>query len=234
MDISFLVALFIGFVLGIKHALEPDHMIAVSTIASKSKSLWKSSLIGVYWGLGHTLTLFIVGTLLIVMKIELSTKWALSLEFLVGIMLVYLGLTSFFTWRRKKIHYHDHDHGSYKHNHYHETHEHEHKGFSIYKSIVIGMIHGLAGSAAMILLTMAMAKSVWGAMIYIVFFGLGTVVGMMLFTTLLSIPFTLSSKNYRLKGIMIRITGLVSIIFGFFYMYNLGINEELFRLWINN
>jgi sulfite exporter TauE/SafE len=232
MDTSFFAAIFIGFLLGIKHAMEPDHLIAVSTIASNSKNLWKSALTGVYWGLGHTLTLLIVGTLLIVMKIELSTKWALSLEFLVGVMLVYLGLTSFFTWKGKKIHHHDHDHGGYKHNHFHDVHRHEHLDFSFQKSIFIGMIHGLAGSAAMVVLTMATVSTVWGALLYIGLFGLGTVAGMMLFTTIIGIPFAYSATHIRLNVVLIRFTGLTSAIFGFYYMYNLGINEDLFHLWI--
>lgn len=92
MEIGFLSILALGFILGIKHAIEPDHVIAVSTIASQTKKLWRSALSGVFWGIGHTFTLFIVGIIVIAMKTEIPDKWAMSLEFLVGIMLVYLGL----------------------------------------------------------------------------------------------------------------------------------------------
>ena len=100
MEISLISILILGFVLGVKHAIEPDHIIAVSTIASHSKKLWRSSLAGVFWGVGHTLTLFIVSMLIIAFKIEIPEKWALSFEFLVGIMLVYLGLTSFLSFKK--------------------------------------------------------------------------------------------------------------------------------------
>lgn len=96
MEMSLLLVLAIGFVLGIKHALEPDHIIAVSTIASQSKKIWKSSLAGVFWGIGHTLTLLVFGVILILLKNEIPEAWAMSLEFLVGIMLVYLGITTIF------------------------------------------------------------------------------------------------------------------------------------------
>ena len=91
MEVTLFSVLALGFILGIKHAIEPDHVIAVSTIASKSKKLWHASLAGVYWGIGHTATLFIIGIILIFMKNDIPEKWSMSLEFLVGIMLVYLG-----------------------------------------------------------------------------------------------------------------------------------------------
>ena len=108
MEVNFLSILALGFVLGIKHAIEPDHVIAVSTIASQSKKLLRSSLAGVFWGIGHTATLLIVGIILIFMKGEIPDKWAMSLEFLVGIMLVYLGVTTILSL--KNIHTHEHEH----------------------------------------------------------------------------------------------------------------------------
>ena len=109
MEISFLSILALGFVLGIKHAIEPDHVIAVTTIASQSKKLLRSSLAGVFWGIGHTATLFIVGVILIFMKGEIPEEWAMSLEFLVGIMLVYLGVTTILSFKNIHIHQHEHD-----------------------------------------------------------------------------------------------------------------------------
>jgi high-affinity nickel permease len=123
MGISFLTILAFGFALGIKHAIEPDHVIAVSTIASQSKKLSKSSLAGVFWGIGHTATLFIVGIFLIVMKGEITEKWAMSLEFLVGIMLVYLGVTTIVKFKK-----------SYEH-------DHNKKSLSLFKSMFIGFIN---------------------------------------------------------------------------------------------
>ena len=225
MEISFLSILALGFVLGIKHAIEPDHVIAVSTIASQSKKLLRSSLAGVFWGIGHTATLFIVGVILIFMKGEISEKWAMSLEFLVGIMLVYLGITTILSLKNIHIHQHEHDGEEHKHNH-------QHKNVSYLKSMLIGLVHGLAGSGAMVLLTMSTVNSAWEGAIYILIFGAGTVIGMLFFTTIIGIPFIISAKKLSLNKILTQITGVISTVFGIYYMYNLGVTEGLFKLWI--
>jgi ABC-type nickel/cobalt efflux system permease component RcnA len=219
MDITLFSILSIGFLLGIKHAIEPDHVIAVSTIASKSKKLWQSTLAGVFWGIGHTATLFIVGLILIAMKNEISDKMSMSLEFVVGIMLVYLGATNIINFRKKK----QHDHP-----------QNEQKGnkMSYLKSTAIGLVHGLAGSAAMVLLTMTIVDSFWEAAVYILVFGAGTILGMLFFTTILGIPFVFSSKKYNVNRVLAVFAGGVSLVFGIYYMYNLGVTEGLFSLWI--
>ncbi|MDM5283044.1 urease accessory protein UreH [Peribacillus frigoritolerans] len=212
MEMSLLLVLAIGFVLGIKHALEPDHIIAVSTIASQSKKIWKSSLAGVFWGIGHTLTLLVFGVILILLKNEIPEAWTMSLEFLVGIMLVYLGITTIFSWKQTK--------------------RHDHTGRATYlKSMLVGIVHGLAGSAAMVLLTLSTIDAAWQGAIYIIIFGVGTCIGMLLFTTILSIPFVTSSFSKKVNLLLIRLTGVISTLFGIYYMYNLGINEELFSVW---
>lgn len=210
--------LIIGFILGIKHAIEPDHVIAVSTIVSRTKKLWTSSLVGMFWGIGHTLTLLIFGMIFIFMKKDIPNEWALSLEFAVGIMLVYLGIQSFIFAEKK----HEENRG----------HKHTHKATSYLKSIFIGAVHGLSGSAAMILLTMSTVKSPLEGAIYIIIFGIGTVFGMLLFTTIIGMPFALSSYNKKVNISFTRIAGVVSSAFGVYYMYNLGINEGLFRIWL--
>jgi ABC-type nickel/cobalt efflux system permease component RcnA len=234
---SLLSILALGFILGIKHAIEPDHVIAVSTIASQSKKLWRSSLAGVFWGIGHTATLFIVGLILILMKGEMPEKWAMSLEFLVGIMLVYLGVTSILSF--KNIHTHEHEHDGELHKHFHShkhdsehEHKHQHKDVSYIKSMLVGLVHGLAGSAAMVLLTMSTVESVWEGAVYILVFGAGTVVGMLLFTTFIGIPFVLSANKTSVNIKLTQITGGISTIFGIYYMYNLGVTEGLFKLWM--
>jgi ABC-type nickel/cobalt efflux system permease component RcnA len=237
MEETLLAILALGFILGFKHAIEPDHVIAVSTIASQSKKLWRSSLAGVFWGIGHTATLLIVGLIFILMKGEIPEIWAMSLEFLVGIMLVYLGINCFFSL--KKIHAHEHTHDGEVHKHFHshqETtshlHGHQSKKVSYVKSMVVGLVHGLAGSAAMVLLTMSTVKSVWEGTVYILVFGAGTVVGMLLFTTIIGIPFVLSANKFKLNKTFTQITGGISTAFGFYYMYNLGVTEGLFKLWL--
>ena len=237
MEVTLFSILGLGFILGIKHAIEPDHVIAVSTIASQSKKLWHTSLAGVFWGIGHTATLFLVGIILIFMKGEIPVKWAMSLEFLVGIMLVYLGVTTIFSFKNIHVHEHQHDGDEHKHIHTHENsgkhgHKHQHKHDTYLKSMLIGFVHGLAGSGAMVLLTMSTVKSVGEAAIYILIFGAGTVIGMLFFTTMIGIPFVLSNKRRTISRTLSITTGAISMIFGIYYMYNLGINEGLFNLWI--
>ncbi|MED4203723.1 sulfite exporter TauE/SafE family protein [Neobacillus mesonae] len=237
MDATLLSVLALGLVLGIKHAIEPDHVIAVSTIASQSKKLWQASLAGVFWGIGHTATLFIVGVVVILMKGEIPEKWAMSLEFLVGIMLVFLGIKTIISFKNIHIHTHKHDGDEHKHVHSHKTigehdHPHKHKKTTYLGSTFIGLVHGLAGSGAMVLLTMSTVKSVGEAAIYIIVFGVGTVIGMLFFTTIIGIPFVLSKKRTTISGSLGIITGVISTIFGVYYMYNIGVNEGLFHLWI--
>ncbi|MEY2196342.1 sulfite exporter TauE/SafE family protein [Neobacillus sp. BF23-41] len=219
---SLLSILLLGFLLGIKHAIEPDHVIAVSTIASESKNLKRSIFAGVYWGIGHTATLFIVGMFLIVAKNTITDTVALSLEFIVGIMLVSLGLNSIVAFMKHR-HHHPHTEGS-------QTIEK--KGRTHYKSFFIGLIHGLAGSAAMVLLTMSTVSTAWQGALYILIFGCGTVVGMLSFSTVIGIPFVLTSGK-QLNRYLNHLSGIISILFGIYYMYNLGVNEGLFSLWFS-
>ncbi|MBO8164113.1 MAG: sulfite exporter TauE/SafE family protein [Brevibacillus sp.] len=235
MESSLLTILLLGFWLGIKHAIEPDHVIAVSTIASRSRNLWRSSLAGVYWGIGHTATLFIVGIILILMKSSIPDKWAMSLEFTVGVMLVGLGLSNALLLHR---------HGQQPETRrmiesrrgaplsFSTFKEHQHDDLSYWKSAGIGLVHGLAGSAALVLLTMELVPSVWAGALYILCFGAGTVLGMLLFTTVLGIPFVLTVNRTRLNTVLTQLTGVISIVFGLYYMYNLGVTEGLFRLWL--
>lgn len=228
MDLALLSVMGVGFLLGIKHAIEPDHVIAVSTIASHSKTLWRTSLAGVFWGIGHTTTLFLIGIILILTKNNISEKVSGSLEFIVGIMLVYLGISSLISvGRSKKAYLHQHQHHNEIHSHYVSQPVASHKRFFYIKSMVIGFVHGIAGSGAMVLLTMSTVQTVWDGALYILIFGLGTIAGMMLFTTVLAIPFVLSWGNRRVNLTLTQVTGLLSTLFGIYYMYNLGITQGL-------
>lgn len=197
-----LSVLLLGFTLGIKHATEPDHVIAVSTIASQTKKLSRSSLAGVFWGLGHTATLLVIGVTAIALGQHIPENVATLLEFFVGVMLVYLGINGI---RKKPII----EEG--KQQHFHK------------KSFVIGVIHGLAGSAAMVLLTAAAADTGAEAFQYILLFGAGTIVGMLLFTTLLGLPFLVASKK-SIPLFLVRATSLISIVYGLYYMIQTGSN----------
>lgn len=237
MEIGLLSILGLGLVLGFKHAIEPDHVIAVSTIASQSKKLLRSSLAGVFWGIGHTATLFIIGIILILMKGEIPEKYAMSLEFLVGIMLVYLGITTILSFKNIHLHKNEHDGEIHKQLHSHDHngihgHQHQFQRVSYLKSMFIGLVHGLAGSGAMVVLTMSTVNSAWEGAIYILIFGVGTVIGMLFFTTLIGIPFVFSAEKFSLNKTLTQLTGVISTVFGIYYMYNLGITEGLFKLWI--
>lgn len=204
----------LGFALGLKHAIEPDHVIAVSTIASRSRKLWGSSMAGVYWGIGHTATLLVVGILFLFMKDQIPEGISMSLEFLVGIMLVVLGVSNLAAFPQS-------------------TPEKEGGGLSGKKSMAIGFIHGLAGSGAMVLLTGSMVDNVWEGVLYILTFGSGTVIGMLCFTTVIGIPFILSVSRVRINRFFTQLAGGISVAFGAYYMFNLGVTEGLFQMWFH-
>jgi sulfite exporter TauE/SafE len=223
MEINLLSILVIGFILGIKHAIEPDHVIAVSTMVSNTNKLLSSSIIGVFWGIGHTITLFIVGIVFIFMKKEIPSEVALFLEFAVGVMLVYLGIKSYVFAEKKHIY-------SHKHRHDGIIHKQTNSKLLYSKSTFIGLVHGLSGSATMILLTMTSVKDPLQASMYIIFFGLGTVIGMLLCTMLIGIPFALSNDNKKINITLSKFAGIISSMYGVYYMYDLGINQGLLSI----
>jgi ABC-type nickel/cobalt efflux system permease component RcnA len=158
MEASLYAAFGLGLILGIRHALDADHVIAVSTIVSEHRNLKWASLVGAFWGLGHTLTLFVVGLLVIGLRLTISPRVALALEFLVAIMLALLGAS--ILWRSfgpERLHLHAHNHNPETHVHFHlhgskeEDHSHPHPFKSMRKPFLVGMVHGLAGSAALYL-----------------------------------------------------------------------------------
>ncbi|MFY0802901.1 urease accessory protein UreH [Peribacillus frigoritolerans] len=211
---SLVSILTLGFLLGIKHSLEPDHVIAVATTAGNTKKLSRSTLTGVYWGIGHTCTLFLIGMMFIWMKGEIPESLSMTLEFGVGIMLVMLGARSLFKARPDITNDKDRFH-------------------PYLVSTLIGFVHGLAGSAAMVILTMSTVTGIGEGSIYIIIFGTGTIIGMLCFTTILGIPFALNGKDIVLNRIFIKMAGAISFAFGLYYIYKLGVTEGLFALWAN-
>lgn len=221
----------LGFLLGVRHAFDADHVAAVSAIVSKHKSIKISSLIGMFWGLGHTLSLLLVGLVMLVFKIAIPERMALSFEFIVGAMLVLLGVNVLVTI--SKMHLHRHGHGKGKHTHFHshmltKSHGHAHKLLS--QSLFVGLIHGLAGSAAIALLVLTAISSVWVGIAYILLFGIGSVIGMALISSILSLPFSLIPSEFeRIQKMLSISAGLTSAIMGFFIMYNIGIGGGLLK-----
>lgn len=226
----------LGFLLGLKHATEADHLAAVSTIVSERKSIWSSAFVGGLWGLGHTISLFIAGVFVLLLNFQISEQAERILEFCVGIMLVLLGLNVL----RKilqggKVHFHTHEHGSRAHVHPH-IHSHEnadepvtHHGFKFSpRSVIIGMIHGLAGSAALMLIIIPTIESRVVGLLYIIIFGIGSIGGMMLMSFLVGLPFHLTAKNFnRVNYILQSIAGFISVGLGLYIIYEKGIVEGL-------
>ncbi|MEK6683126.1 MAG: urease accessory protein UreH [Nitrospirota bacterium] len=234
LDIGFLTVLALGFVLGMKHALDADHVVAISTLVSKNKSFLSSSLLGAFWGLGHTLTLFGVGLAILTLKITISYKMALAMELAVGLMLVFLGGIVAAGLIRDYLHLHPHQHDGQAHLHLHthppvELHSHQHAIRRGYRSLAVGMVHGLAGSAALMLLVVSSIHSVVEGLGYILVFGIGSLVGMMLTSMLISIPFVFSSVRFnRLNKALTAFASLASIGLGTLLIYDIGFVKGLF------
>jgi hypothetical protein len=228
----------LGFVLGLKHAVEVDHLAAVSTLVSERKSLLSSMLVGGLWGVGHTISLFIAGILVIVLHVKISARTALFLEFCVGLMLVALGVNALGKLARGgHLHFHVHQHGGRAHVHPHihdgkpETDAHTHHGFSPgMRPLLVGMIHGLAGSAALMLLVLSTISSPLIGFAYIIVFGVGSIGGMMLMSALVSLPLYLTATRFTRANLMMRgLAGLFSLSFGLFVIYQIGVAGSLFR-----
>ncbi len=240
-ELGLIAALILGIVLGFRHALDPDHVVAVSTIVSEYRNPFRSFWVGISWGLGHTTTLFLVGIVIIALRLAIPERLALFLEFAVGIMLVGLGVQVIYSHWKKKIHQHAHGHEEDAHSHFHAhtenpAHSPEHHGvrgvgkpFFRKKSYFIGTIQGLAGSAALTLLVLASIDSPLAGIGYILLFGLGSVLSMGVMTVIISLPFVFSANRLpNLNSFIQPGVGVLSILFGVFLMYRIGFTEGLF------
>ncbi len=227
----------LGFLIGLKHATEADHLAAVSTIVTERRGLWSSAIVGGIWGLGHTISLLIVGVFVLLLNFRVSEQAERMLEFGVGVMLVLLGLNVL----RKviqggKLHFHTHEHGErvHAHPHLHEAGRTDapdmHHGLSFSpRALIIGMVHGLAGSAALMLLILPTIESRPLGLLYIVVFGIGSIGGMMLMSFLVGLPFTLTALRFnRFNYLLQSIAGLISIGLGLYIIYEKGMLEGLF------
>jgi ABC-type nickel/cobalt efflux system permease component RcnA len=231
----FLSVLGLGFVLGLKHALDPDHMVAVSTIVTESKSLRKSSLVGAFWGLGHTASLLCAGIVVIALKVQIPDRVALWMEFAVALMLIFLGVkTMMKSFRGWKLHRHRHTHDGTTHTHLHlhggEEHVHQHRhwiGIGA-RPFLVGLVHGMAGSAALTILVLATIPSAVAGLIYIAVFGLGSVGGMLVMSSLISLPFVFTRKRFNALSEVLHVTvGLLSVSFGLFLTWQYSFQEHL-------
>jgi len=228
----------LGFYLGLQHATDADHLAAVSTMVSERKGLFSSALVGGLWGLGHTISLVVAGVFVLLLNFQISERTEQMLEFGVGIMLVLLGLNVL----RKiaqggTLHFHSHGHGekAHAHPHLHETGHAEnepnsHHGLTFSpRALVIGMIHGLAGSAALMLVVIPTIESRVMGLLYIVIFGVGSIGGMMLMSFLVGLPFQITALRFnRFNLILQGIAGLFSVGLGLMIIYEKGVIDGLF------
>jgi ABC-type nickel/cobalt efflux system permease component RcnA len=220
----------VGLLLGMRHSTDPDHVVAVSTIVSKQRSIRQAGLIGSIWGLGHTLTIFAVGSMIILFGVVIPPRLGLSMEFSVALMLILLGvlnltgvmqrLTSYLTRNGKPL-----DKA--------ETLIDRSVGrFGVYQCVrplVIGIVHGLAGSAAVALLVLSTIRSPAWATVYLLIFGAGTMVGMMCMTAVMAVPLAYAGNRFgSLSRVFSVASGVVSVCFGFFLVYQLGFLGGLF------
>lgn len=214
----------LGFFLGLEHAFEADHMIAVTTMVTEHKNPFKAAMVGAFWGIGHTTTLFLVGILVLLLKVSVSSRLSVSFEFLVAIMLVFLGIRTLMS-SCEHLHEHGHDHDGESHIHLHASHHHGHRK----KSFIIGAIHGMAGSGALMVLVLATVKSTINGLYYILLFGAGSIAGMTMMSMLVGIPFVFSASRFLRAERYLKMTGgVLSICFGLYMGYSILFVEKLF------
>jgi hypothetical protein len=235
MEPNVLTTLAIGFALGMEHALDADHVVAVSTLVSQHKSLRRASLVGVVWGLGHTTTLFLVGLAVILFRLRIPEWLAQSMELVVGLVLVGLGASIVRGYLRGRVHAHPHQHGSDAHLHFHSHamapgHDHEHPLLRHRQSLLVGMVHGLAGSAALMLLVLATIRTPMLGILYILVFGAGSILGMLGISTLLGVPCVLTAERSAAIHRKLRIAvGSGSVVYGVWILAQVGLVQGLLR-----
>jgi hypothetical protein len=259
---NFLSIIALGFFLGMRHATDADHVIAVSTIVSREREIGKSAWIGVFWGIGHTLTIFAVGAAIILFDVAISPRIGLSMELAVGLMLILLGVMNVVSFFRELplsstragtpappseelIHSHAHSHGDYVHTHPHShgPQAHVHAGqnsvawfdraflrFKLYRPLrplMIGIVHGMAGSAAVGLLVLATIRDPRWAVAYLLVFGIGTIAGMMVITMSIASTFRLARGKQIFLQRLAMASGVLSLGFGIFVAYHIVVVNGL-------
>jgi len=192
-----------GLALGFKHALEADHIAAVALLASERRSLWGAASVGALWGFGHTLAILLAGVWVLALGLRLPESAVPFLEFLVALVLVSLGVQGLRgLWNAKTVHLHAHHHGPRRHVHPHvHSHEHEesrwfHHGQPRYRSFLVGLLHGLAGSAALFLLLLASQPTPALAWAYLAAFAASSVGAMALMSWLVCLPLHLTARRF--------------------------------------
>lgn len=231
----------LGFLLGLRHATDADHVVAITTFSAREHGIKSSSLIGILWGIGHSITVTLIAIPIIFFSFVIPPRVGLGLEFCVGIMLVILGLINLFGLHKKfslrfapVVHSHEHIHETSEGKNHSHPHAHifklikadkHHLGvFHSIRPLIVGLVHGLAGSAAIVLLILSTINNPIFATIYLFIFHIGVIIGMMIITTLLGVSIAYAEgKSRAIHKYLILISGALSFIFGLFIMYETGI-----------
>jgi high-affinity nickel-transport protein len=259
--IAFLSILAVGFLLGMRHATDPDHVIAVTTIVSDQRNSMRAALIGAFWGVGHTLTILVVGAAIILFNLVIPVRLGLSMELSVAVMLMVLGVINVAGFLRSMpdvspsdleqdaiVHTHPHHDGDFIHSHPH-THEpegHQHSPthtplawldralgkigvYQYLRPLVVGIVHGLAGSAAVALLVLTTIRNSHWAIAYLLLFGVGSIAGMMLITMSIASTFRLVvGRRQSVSRKLAMASGLLSIGFGLLVSYQICVVSGIF------
>ena len=229
----------LGFLLGIRHAMETDHVAAVATLATRSTSLRHTVKLGAIWGLGHSLALLLFGSAILLLDTVVPNQLARALECAVGLMLIVLGIDVLRRLYRERIHFHVHRHpdgevhfhahshtGEKNHNPARHVHAHP-EGFPL-RALLVGLMHGMAGSAALILLTLQTVDSPLQGFYYIAMFGIGSILGMALLSSVIAIPLRHSPKQITwLHQAIHGALGIATLILGFVVVYQVGISGTI-------
>ncbi len=229
--------LILGLIAGLRHSMEADHIAAVSTIMAASerqKTLRRAPLLGAFWGLGHTASLFGAGLVVLLLAVSIPQKVSSTLEFGVGVMLVFLGVTALTGFNTGKFvrgmfsrHIHDHVHvhedTKVVHSHEHGHHDHRHG----HKSLIVGMVHGMAGSGALMLIVLSTINSVPLGLAYIAIFGAGSIASMAAMSTLIGLPFA-RARHYKLSLVLRNVAAVITLAIGAGLIYELGVVKQVF------
>jgi high-affinity nickel permease len=225
----------LGFFIGLQHALEADHIAAVASLSAEKTGLRRIARHGMFWGLGHALTLMVFGGVVFALKLSLDPKLSTMLEAAVGAMLVVLGGRIVYKLVRDRIHFHAHRHREgdvhfHAHSHAGETvrhrdssHAHLHPSHGWRRSFSVGLMHGLAGSAALVALTASTASTPALGLAFMLLFGIGSTLGMAAFSAVIAVPLTLTAMTLTWANRALQFSaGLVALGFGAWIMIENG------------